>query len=219
MRKSKPVWIAAILSIALMGCGSQGKAGSWNADSNSIYVNKAMAVESAMAVTSEKTNDLYNQEELKAYVAEYVVAYNTANGGAAASENSEGAAKLPAAIKSCKLEGTTGILAFEYASADDFVNFSQETGDNTHTVAALSVKSVSDALAAGELTARKFVSVAGKEAELRDVAGQSAGIVVAVEGGAVIRTEGKIVYVSEGVSLNDTYTAVTSEGTNYIIFQ
>lgn len=220
MKKCKAAWTAVILSLALMGCGAQGKAGSWNADSNGIYVNKAMAVESAMVVTSEKSNDLYNQDELKAYVAENVVEYNTANGGAAASENSEGAEKLPAALKSCTLDGTTAILVFEYASAADFVKFSQETGDNTHTVTALLVKKVSDAQTAGKLAGGKFVDAAGKAAEIGDVTRQAEkSIVVAAEGAAVIHTEGKITYVSEGVTLNDSYTAVTSEGKNYIIFQ
>lgn len=220
MKKCKAAWTAAILGLALMGCGAQGKAGSWQADSNGIYVNKAMAIESAMVFTSEKSNDLYNQEELKAFVAENVTEYNTASGAAATSENSEGAAKLPVALKSCTLEGTIGILAFEYASADDFVKFSQETGDNTHTVTALSVKKVSDAQAAGELADGKFVSAAGKAAEIGDVTKQAEkSIVVSAKGAAVIHTEGKITYVSEGVTLNDTYTAVTSEETSYIIFQ
>ena len=219
MKKCKAAWTAVIWSLVLMGCGAQGKAGSWNADSNGIYVSKAMTVESAMVVTSMNSNDLYDQEELKAFVAETIVEYNTAAGGAAASENSEGAAKLPVALKSCTLEGNTGVLAFEYASAADFVKFSQESGDNTHTVTALSVKNLSDAQAAGELAEGKFVDIAGKAVETSDMTRQSKSIVVAAEGVAVIHTEGKITYVSEGITLNDSYTAVTSEGTNYIIFQ
>lgn len=220
MKKHKAVWAAVILGLALAGCGAREQAGGWNGDSNSIYVNKAMAVASAMAVTGKKSNDLYDQEELRAFVAEKVAEYNASNGGIAAWENSEGAEKLPVALKSCTLEGTTGILTFEYASADDFVKFSRETGDNTHTITALSVKKVSDARAAGELADGKFVNLAGKAAELGDVTRQAEkSIVVAAEGKAVIHTEGRITYVSEGVALHDSYTAVTAEGTNYIIFQ
>lgn len=224
MKNCKAVWMAVILSLALMGCGAKGKTGSWNADTNSIYVKKDMAVESAMVYTSEKDNeDVYNQDELKAFVEESIIEYNTANGGTAAAENSEGAAKLSVALKSCAVNGKAGILVFEYAGADDYVKFNEETfiktADKVNTVTAFSVKNIADAQAAGELAEGKFVNTAGKAAEIGEVTKQEKSIVVAVEGAAVVHTEGQITYVSEGVTLNDTYTAATSAGTNYIIFQ
>lgn len=219
MKKRRAAALVLALGLLLAGCGQKAKTGTWNANTNSIYVNHALEVASALVYTSENDNDTYNQDELKAYAEEAVVDYNTANGGAEASANSEGAAKLPVALKSCTLEGKTGTLVFEYGSAEDFVKFARETGDNTHTVTALAVSTVADALAAGTLNDVEFVNPSGKPVAQTDVTKQTGYYVVSVEGTAVIQVEGAVAFMTEGVSLRDSYTAVTREGTNLIIFQ
>lgn len=219
MRKKRAAAFVLALGLMLAGCGNQAKTGTWNANTNSIYVNHALEVESALVYTSEKDNETYNQDELKAFAEQAVVDYNTANGGEAAAANSEGAAKLPVALKSCALEGKTGTLVFDYASADDFVKFAQETGDNTHTVTALAVKTVADALAAGDMADGAFVNPSGKAVATDEVTKQSGYYVVTAEGAAVIQTEGQIAYMTEGVTLRDSYTAVLPEGKNYIVFK
>lgn len=219
MKKRRAAALVLALGLLLAGCGQKAKTGTWNANTNSIYVNHALEVASALVYTSGNDNDTYNQDELKAYAGEAVVDYNTANGGAEASANSEGAAKLPVALKSCTLEGKTGTLVFEYGSAEDFVKFARETGDNTHTVTALAVSTVADALAAGTLNDVEFVNPSGKPVAQTDVTKQTGYYVVSVEGTAVIQVEGAVAFMTEGVSLRDSYTAVTREGTNLIIFQ
>lgn len=219
MKKRRAAALVLALGLLLAGCGQKAKTGTWNANTNSIYVNHALEVASALVYTSENDNDTYNQDELKAYAEEAVVDYNTANGGAEASANSEGAAKLPVALKSCTLEGKTGTLVFEYGSAEDFVKFARETGDNTHTVTALAVSTVADVLAAGTLNDVEFVNPSGKPVAQTDVTKQTGYYVVSVEGTAVIQVEGAVAFMTEGVSLRDSYTAVTREGTNLIIFQ
>lgn len=219
MKKRRAAALVLALGLLLAGCGQKAKTGTWNANTNSIYVNHALEVASALVYTSENDNDTYNQDELKAYAEEAVVDYNTANGQAEASANSEGAAKLPVALKSCTLEGKTGTLVFEYGSAEDFVKFARETGDNTHTVTALAVSTVADALAAGIFNDTEFVNPSGKPVAQTDVTKQTGYYVVSVEGTAVIQVEGAVAFMTEGVSLRDSYTAVTREGTNLIIFQ
>lgn len=219
MKKRRAAVVVLALGLMLAGCGQKAKTGTWNANTNSIYVNHAMEVQSALVYTSETENDTYSQDELKAFAEEAVVDYNTANGGAAAAANSEGAAKLPVALVSCTLEGKTGTLVFAYAGAEDFVKFAKEHGDNTHTVTALEVKTVADAVAAGDLTDVAFVNPSGKAVSADDVTKQAAYYVVMAEGAGVIQTEGQIAYTTGGISLRDSYTAVTPEGRNFIVFK
>lgn len=219
MKKRRAAALVLALGLLLAGCGQKAKTGTWNANTNSIYVNHALEVASALVYTSENDNDTYNQDELKAYAEEAVVDYNTANGQAEASANSGGAAKPPVALKSCTLEGKTGTLVFEYGSAEDFVKFARETGDNTHTVTALAVSTVADAMAAGIFNDVEFVNPSGKPVAQTDVTKQTGYYVVSVEGAAVVQVEGAVAFMTEGVSLRDSYTAVTREGTNLIIFQ
>lgn len=219
MKKRRAAVLALALGLMLTGCGQKAATGTWNANTNSIYVNHDLEIASAMVYTSEVENDTYNQEELKAFAEEAVVDYNTANGGAAAAANAEGAARLPVALTSCSLEGKTGTLVFEYASADDFVKFAQENGDNTHTVTALAAKTVADAVAAGDLADLAFTDPSGKAVAADDVTKQSAYYVVIAEGTAVIQVEGQIAYMTEGVTLRDSYTAATPEGKYCIVFK
>lgn len=212
MKKSRCALLIAAAVTVLAGCGGgRTESGAWGANENSIYVSRALEIRSAMVYTSEKENDTYNQDELQAFAQDAVDAYNTAN---------QAAADAPlVSLASCKLEGSTGTLVFDYASGDDFVKFAQEAGDDTHTVTAFSAQKVSDALAAGGITDGTFLNTEGKPVSAEEAAKQQDYNVVAVEGSATICTEGPVVYRSEGVELRDSYTASVPEGKSYIIFK
>ena len=65
MKKKYAVLAAAVLTgILITGCGQKAAASGWEANENSIYVSKGLEVESALIYTSEKTNDLYTQDEM-----------------------------------------------------------------------------------------------------------------------------------------------------------
>lgn len=64
-----------------------------------------------------------------------------------------------------------------------------------------------------------FVNPSGKEVAADEVTKQTAYYAVMTEGAAVIQVEGQIAYMTEGISLRDSYTAVTPEGKNIIIFK
>lgn len=215
--------LAAAAMLAAAGCGQKPDGDVWKADENSIYVTRAMEVESALTYTSPQANELYSREELENYAADAVSRYNQENGGQAAASNTEGQEKLPAALKSCTLEGQTGTLVFEYRTPGDFVKFAEATDDNTNTVTSLTVRRVSEELTAGGLADEKqYRKADGREAALEDVMKQSDYVVVAVEGAAAVYTEGNIAFVSgdgTSVSVTGSHRALTSEGKHYIIFK
>ncbi len=219
MKKKRAAWLAIALGLMLTGCGQKPGSGEWNSDMGSIYVNQALEIQSSVVFTSQNNNDTYNQDELKAYAEEAVITFNTENGGAAAAQNSEGAEKLPVALQSATMKGSTGKLVFEYKDGESLVAFSGETGDNSHTLAGFLVMKVSDALAAGELADGTFAGKDGAAVSTDEVTKQSDYNVVMADGAAIIYTEGEIAFVSEGVTLRDSHTAETPEGKNYIVFQ
>ncbi len=220
MKKQKfaGLFLLGTIGILMVSCGKLGGR-SWAASENSIYVTKDLEVESAMVFTSAQANELYSQEELATDTRQWVQDYNLANGAEASFENSDKKAKLPVALKFCKLEGQTGTLIFEYGMPEHFVGFSQTVGDDTHTVTALAAGTAAEVLASGNFDGT-FTSVDGSVANAAEVAGQSKYKAVAVEGAGVVCLEGKVKYVSSGgASIRDEHTAVTGEGMNYIIFQ
>ncbi|MDO4268982.1 MAG: hypothetical protein Q4C73_10960 [Eubacteriales bacterium] len=224
-RQAAAVFAAAGLAAALAGCGQKAAAEGWKANENSIYVTKDGQVESAMIYTAEKANDLYTREGLEAFARDAVSAYNEEQGAEAASENTEGEERLPAALKSCSLEGQTGTLVFEYGSPEDFVEFSMENGDNTHSITGLK------AGAAGELSDSfpdiSVLTAAGKDAgfALTGSADQEAVSrlkgcqAVITEGAGTVYVEGEIVYVTSGVTVKAANAAVMPEGAGCIFFQ
>ncbi|MCI8659258.1 MAG: hypothetical protein HFG54_03265 [Lachnospiraceae bacterium] len=221
MKKCKfPVFLAlGVAGFLMVSCGSLGGSGKWAASENSIYVTKKLEVQSAMVFTSAEANELYNQEELAEEARGWIKDYNVARGAAAAAENQDGTNKLPVALKSCRLEGQTGALVFDYGSPEDFVTFAQTVGDDTHTVTSLTVGAASEVLTSGNYSGT-FTAVDGAEVEIGEVTKQPKYKAVAVEGAGVVFVEGKVKYVSAGDTvIRDAHTAVTGEGMNYIIFQ
>jgi hypothetical protein len=185
----RAVSAAGVLAVLVAGCASSGHA--WNADQNSVYVARDGHVESALVYTSEQVNELYDSEELAAYIGQAVDEYNSEHGGAAAQAAQS---DTPVSMKSCGIEGNTGTVTFAYASPEDFVTFSAETGDDTHTITAFAVSAVDEP----------------KKDCTR----------IEVTGTGRICTEGKILETSDsGVTQEDDYTVVTDEGEHYIIFK
>jgi hypothetical protein len=169
-----------------------------------------------MVYTSDKPNELYTEEGLASYAEEAVTSYNTEHGGAAAFENEKDQEKLPAALKSCSLEGQTGKLVFEYGTAEDFVSFSTENGDNTHSITGLFVGTAAEL--AGDMEGMTFSTAAGKDAELASITGDSKNKAVIVEGAGTVYVEGGVAFVTEGVRVKASNAVITPEGTSCIVF-
>lgn len=224
MKKKQAVMAILGLTAGIMmsGCGQQTS--EWKANENSIYVTRAQEVQSALVYTSEQDNDLYQQEELAAFVRdaieEEIAEFN--GNGEVSIITEEMLENPPVSLVSCTLEGKTGTLIFDYASAEYYGPFAEATGDNTNNIRSLMVCSASDPKAAEILAETGVVKAGGKAAKPEDVTKHEDYVMVAFEGAGTICTEGKIVYISadtDKVSLRDDFTAVTGEGKHCIIFK
>ena len=215
MKKKIAVLTAAVLFAAVCTAGCSRSSGqSWDGSENSIYVADDLSVQSAMVYTSEKENDLYSAEGLAEFAKEQIASYNEEQGAAAEAENTEGGEKLPVALEKCSLEGQTGTLVFAYGTPEDFVKFSEENGDDTHTVTSLAVFDTEEA----KLPDLAYKTPAGKNADIQKAAAKDSHMVL-TEGSATVYTEGKILYVTDGVEVKSDHSAVTPEGTGCIIFK
>lgn len=215
MKKNITVLTASVLLAAVwtVGCsGTSGKA--WDGSENSIYVADDLSVQSAMVYTSEKENDLYSAEGLAEFAKEQIASYNEEQGAAAEAENDESGEKLPVALEKSSLKGQTGTLVFAYGTPEDFVKFSEENGDDTHTVTSLMVCDTESA----KLPDLNYKTPAGKDADIQKAAAKDSHMVI-TEGSATVYTEGKILYVTDGVEMKSDHSAVTPEGTSCIIFK
>ena len=215
MKKKIAVLTASVLLAAVWTAGCFKSSGNtWDGSENSIYVADDLSVQSAMVYTSEKENDLYSAEGLAEFAKEQIASYNEEQGAAAEAENPEDGEILPAALVSSSLEGQTGRLVFAYKTPEDFVKFSEENGDDTHTVTSLAVFDTEEA----KLPDLAYKTPAGKNADIQKAAAKDSHMVL-TEGSAKVYTEGKILYVTDGVELTSDYSAVTPEGTGCIIFK
>lgn len=219
MKKKMVVAAVRVLLTGLLvvGCGQKSEV--WDAAENSIYITKEHEVSSAMVYIAEKPNELYDQAELAEFVKDAVVAYNTQAGAASLSENPESGERLPVALKSCTLEGQQGRLVFDYQTPEDFVTFSKENRDNTHTITSLRVRTVADEMAVGKLPDVGFKDLQGKTLTKAEVTEKPEYSIAVVEGSGTVYTESKLLYVSENVVVKDDHAVMTAEGTNVIIFK
>ncbi len=216
MRLRNAVLAVCAAAMLATGCG-RGSGGKWPAGVNSVYVTEEQAVESVLVYTSEQFNDLYDQEELAAFVGQAVSDYVAEHG----TVEVKGESRPPVSMRSCSLEGQTGTVVFTFASPEDFVEFAKATGDDTHSITSLSVRTVSEERRAGNLSEEiGFVNAKGKAVSTDEVAKRQDYKVVIVEGAGTICTEGKIAYTSQGTAVSeDGHTAVTDGGRHFIVFK
>lgn len=223
--KKKQATIAVLGIFAglwISGCGKDAVR-EWKANENSIYVNRQQNVQSALVYTSDTENDLYNTEELSAFVQTVIDEELTslAGNGEIAVLTEELQQKPPVTLVSCKLEGRTGTLVFDYAAPEYYGRFAELTGDNTNTIRNLRVMSTADEKAAAVLPDADLKKANGKPVKASDILKDKDAVIVVLEGAGTICTEGKIRYTwsESDVTLRDDFTAVTGEGRHCIVFK
>ncbi len=215
--------ILAVLLLAVMTAGCARSSGSeFDPVQSSVFIKQDGSILSATVEHTQQ--DYYTEENLKSFVEGKVSEFNAAQGKESAAYNKEGAERLPVAIVSCSLGAGQGeqILKYvlEYSSSDMLFAFTGTIRDAEMTLTSLATDSVESRLSKGDLVGEPFVDAKGQSVESSKITSQSKLRVVVSEGPATIQTEGKVVYMTQGCTLQDAYTVTTpGEGISYIVFK
>lgn len=216
MKKAKLLLTAVAVSLTLFGCqGTTTKTSTFAPEVSSIFITRDSQIASAI-VEGVPAADRYNQDELKQDIELAVMAYNKSKGAAESAVNEEGSGKLPVALRSCTLDEQKAVAIFDYAGSGDLIEFGQTTYDQANQVERLDVSKVSS----GFPTDITYLNAADQTGMQTDEISKNGDYnAVVIEGDVTVQTEGKIVYISEGVNLTNEFTAVTPEGKSCIIFE
>lgn len=208
MKKMKAVLAVFLAAGMLAGCAGRGETSTFEPKSSGIFVTDAGTFSTATVETFEH-QDYYSEEEWKTFLETNVSAYNETHGAGAVT------------LQSCSLKEGTASMIFDYATGNDLAQFTAEYEDTANQVDAITMMTVDEALNQAAAEGALFIKTAdGKAASTDDIAKKADYHVVAIEGGPVkIQTEGKIMYTSDGVSMNSSFIAEVTEGKNYIIFK
>ena len=201
--KHKTIILMAAVSAVLAGC-SGNAAPAFAPTQSSLYITSEGVVTSATVEKYEA--DYYSADELKASVEEILSAFG------------------PASVKECTMADGTAKLLIEFKNPDSYLDFMEEYPDTESAiqVSELDVTTVSDGIAKGYLVGERFYHLAkdNKEVAADEVMKQSKLYVAAVEGPALIQTDGTIVYISDNVELaGNNLVQTPAEEMSYIVFK
>ncbi len=208
--KKKKTAAAALSALALMtalsGCGSKFKP-----DTSSIYVKKDGTVVSADIESFEGSN--YSEEELTTYVEDAVKLYNSEHGAESAAYE-EKDMELPVEVDSLKVEDGTATLYLNYETCSDYMEFTGTAGME-NGISQMEKSTVEEMGVEGD-----FQNADGEDVALADVQDKGSYHVVKVDGPVTMQVEGKVRYVSKGVTVDSKNTVTTPAGAvSYIVFK
>lgn len=212
MKLKKIITLAAAAAMLASGCSRGGEAASFSPKESSIYITAEGKITSATVEKCEGSD--YTESELKSSVEEDLeLVYGPAGEGA----------EQAAEIKECTIKDGTAKILIDFKDTDSYLSFAEAFSDEETNgpIKGLDIVTVADGLTKGYMVDVKFTKPGdGKTIESSEVVKQSSMYVAAVEGPALIQTEGKIQYVSENVTVTDGNLVRTpEEGKSYIVFK
>lgn len=209
----------AAAGVMLTGCGN-AKTSAFSPAEPCVYVAQDGSISSAMVRSTEDVS--VEEKDLKQYLEAAIIRYNKERGYSESAENKAGASgKLPVALQSVNVKNGVMTAVFDYASAEDLVNFRQtdDNADENSTVSAVEVKKMADADSAGWL-AETFVKPDGSSAAAEEIKKESEASVACIEGGGAVMFSGKVLYMTEGITKKDEYTVTIPDGgKTYVVFK
>lgn len=206
--KHKKMMILAAAMFLLAGC-SDDAATAFAPTQSGLYITSEGTVTSATIETYDA--DYYSAEELKASVQEILTDWNDGSADAAS-------------IKECTMADGTAKLLIDFKTPASYLEFMEEYPDEESAIQIkkLDVTTVSDGIRKGYLVGERFYHVEKEQKEVSSdvVMQQSKLYVAAVEGPALIQTDGTIVYISTDIQVvGPNMVQTPDKEMNYIVFK
>lgn len=208
--------ITGIMVLALAGCSSV----KFEPTESSIFVKKDKTVVSAEMVSvdnSEFDTPRYDENEMKTFLEAAVKEYNKEACGQDFAYAKDTKEALNISIEEFKVENKVAAARLNYASSEDYLKFNGT--EDSGSVKDLIIGTVADGISSG-LDFSGMVNADGSAAGVEEIQKNTKYSLVAITGPARMMVEGKVRYMSSGVTLADESTVVTSgDETVYIIFK
>lgn len=196
-----------LLAAGLAGCS---KSDVFEPTEDSLYVKDDGTVVEALFTTLDK--DYYDSSELKSFIEEAVIEYNTGKTGQAYAYETE-EMTLPVSILSYMAEGSSVSLQIKYQSAGDYDEFNVGEG----LVTGFSVSSAGMA----DFTANLVKAKDGSPVDIETVKKNTKYKVVECSGEVKIQVQGRVMYMTENVTLldNNLVSVSAADDIAYIVFR
>lgn len=214
MRNRKLAVLALVMCLVLSALTACSSGREFAPKGNGMYVSKEGQIRTAFEEAVDQS--YYTEAGMLSFVEEEVKAYNKSKGApAVAYQDKAGEDKvLPVAITSFTY-GSSAQLILTYGSAKDYVAFNEKDetaatelmfalAKNTTGMPNMSLVSVED----------------GSKIAASSIVGDSKLKIVMICGKQNVQVQGKLVYVSENVTVTGEDTAITAEsGNSYLVFK
>ncbi len=210
------------LVLSLTGCSGKNKEIVFKPEASAVYVCDDGTV--LGATVEEFGESYYDIEELKAFVEEQVIAYNTEKAGVSEayepeSKDSDEDIELPISIKDCYTENNNAVLILACDDYSDYyeINNLYEYSDVITSVDTTTVKAMKEV---GESINSGMFKADGSAVAVDKVMKKNKYHVVKVSGTGTVYVQGIIKYVSADVVVNEGATTATVSGTeSYIVYK
>ena len=209
------VLLTGIMALTAVGCGSV----KFDPQENSIFVKEDRTVASAEFVSidnSEFETPRYDQAEMQAFLEDTVKEYNQETCGQDFAYADDTKESLRVSVEEFSVENNIAKAILHYASAEDYLHFNGT--ENEGCLKDLIIGSVQNGIDSG-LDFSGMVNADGEEVSPEEIQDDAKYTLVAVTGSTRMVVDGKVRYVSAGVTVEDKNTVVThGDSTVYVIF-
>ena len=214
MKYRKTVVMALVLCLAMSMLAACSSGREFSPKGNGMYVAKDGQFSTAFEEVVDKA--YYTEADMLKFVVDEVVAYNKSKGASAVAYQTEAAEKeiLPVSITSFTY-GDKAQLILAYASAKDYLAFNEKDENAADELMFALAKHTTG------MPDMTFVSVEdGSKIAAGSLVGDKKMKIVMVVGEQNVQVQGKLVYVSENVTVTGEDTAITAKnGYSYLVFK